>query len=288
MPALGAAMRTYGLDDFPDDLRGAAVVVGNFDGVHRGHAWVLQVAGNYGLPVVVLTFEPHPRAVLLPNAAPFRLTPARAKAEALAKAGADAMVSLAFDAALAAESAEGFAERVLADALAASIVVIGHDYQFGKDREGDAALLGRIGEARGFRLVSASPAKNAWGERYSSSRIRDRILSGDMTEAQRLLGRPWAVSGEARALADGRLALPLGDYLRPQPGRYAVTLRNHASRPAHGTAALAEGENRLIIEGAEGEGPLTVFLHQRLGPADLTTSPREGAARGPDIFYAAE
>jgi len=281
-------MQTFKLEDFPEALRGSAVVIGNFDGVHRGHAWVLQEARGYGLPVVVLTFEPHPRAVLLPHSAPFRLTPGPSKAEALTKAGADAVVALDFDLPLAQRTAEDFAEVVVAEGLAPALVVVGHDYRFGRDRAGDTRLLAQVAERRGFRLVTASAAKNSWGERFSSSRIRDHILAGDLAEAQRLLGRPWTIGGEALADGGGRFSLDLGDHLRPPPGRYAITLRSQDARPAHGAAILHPGADRLVIEGAEAPGPVTLFLHQRLGAPDVSDVPAEGVAQDQHIFYAAE
>jgi riboflavin kinase/FMN adenylyltransferase len=281
-------MQSHTIDAFPDALRGGAVVIGNFDGVHKGHAWVLQVARGYGLPVVVLTFEPHPRAVLLPNSPPFRLTPAEAKADALAKAGADAVVTLPFDVSLAALDPRTFAETLIGRGLSPGLVVVGHDYRFGRDRGGDTALLAEVARAHGFRVITASPSRSNWGERYASSRIRDHILAGEMTEAQRMLGRPWTLAGQARALGDGRLALPMKDYIRPAPGRYACTLRSESARPAHGAAVLDGAGDWLFLEGVDGEGPITAFLHQRLGPADARQTPREGAAASSHIFYAAE
>jgi riboflavin kinase / FMN adenylyltransferase len=281
-------MASHTLDDIPEALRGAAVVIGNFDGVHKGHGWVLEVARGYGLPVVVLTFEPHPRAVLLPQAAPFRLTSASDKAEALAKAGSDAVVILEFDQARAAQTPEAFIEEVLVGALSASVVVVGQDYRFGRQREGGVDLL-RAGAGRwGYRLVTASAAKNAWGERYSSSRIRDYILRGDLGEAQRLLGRPWTISGRAEAVGDGSLRLAMGDYLRPPPGRYAVTVRSVAARPSPAAVVMLEGQAHLRLEGDVRPGPLTLFLHQRLGEPDARDCPAEGVPESIHIFYAAE
>lgn len=282
-------MQSLSLDTVPETLRGCTVAIGNFDGVHKGHAWVLQVARGFGLPVVVLTFEPHPRTVLLPHSAPFRLTLGAEKIEALAKAGADAAVTLNFDKVLAETSALSFVERILVDGLSAGHVVVGHDYRFGREQEGDAAMLSDLGRRRGFRLTTASPARNSWGERFSSSRIRDHILAGELVDAARLLGRPWTLRGEAEAGCDGLFRLPLGAHLRPAPGRYAVTLRGKGARPIPGEALLAEGADTLVLIGAEAEGDTAVSLHQRLNAAPRrqeipSASPGESA----HIFYAAE
>jgi riboflavin kinase/FMN adenylyltransferase len=281
-------MPCYCLQDLPLALRGAAVALGNFDGVHRGHAWVFRTARALGAPVIALTFEPHPRAVLYPQTAPFRLTSGDDKVQALAKAGADAVVTLRFDADLAALSAADFVDQILVGALAARYDIVGDDYRFGRGREGDAKLLAQMGRTRGFDLVTASAAKNGLGERFSSSRIRHHIEAGDMVEAGRLLGRAWSLCGEAVGDPQGGLRLDLGDHLRPRPGRYAVTLHQADALPAAGVAILEQGAASLRLQGIAHPGAVTVYLHQRLGDADQKPGLADGQAIGAHIFCVAE
>jgi riboflavin kinase/FMN adenylyltransferase len=214
----------FRLADVPSALRGAVVALGNFDGVHRGHGSVLQLAADLGGPLVVLTFEPHPRALLVPGSAPFRLTPGSAKLDALSGLGVDACLTLAFDRALAATPPETFVHDVLVQGLGARHVVVGHDYAFGKGRAGDIRLLREMGLSHGFGVVATPPKADCSGERISSSQIRAHLQAGRVLEASRLLGRAWTISGVLQVQGRGVAALALGDHLRPGAATYEVEL----------------------------------------------------------------
>ncbi len=219
----------------PAELRGGAVAIGNFDGVHLGHQAVIGAAAEAaqrlgGAPVLALTFEQHPRQVFRPNDPPFRLTPLREKAAALATLGVDALVVLRFTPALAASSPVEFIDRVLVGDLGARHIAIGADFCFGHKRSGNAALLAETGARTGAFGVTAVPQRlSADGAPYSSTLIRDRLQTGDVTGAAALLGRPPRYSGRvAHGDKRGRLLgfptanIPAGPFLRPKAGVYAL------------------------------------------------------------------
>lgn len=219
--------------DLPAAARGAVVVIGNFDGVHRGHQLLLadarRQAGLLGAPLAVLTFEPHPRSVFLPDQPPFRLTSLRAKAHALQEAGVDDLFVLHFDRAFSLKTAEGFVHEILVGDLAARHVVVGWDFCFGHKRAGNAALLKSMGAQHGFGVTSVDPVMTGDGEVYSSSIIRHHLREGRPAKAAELLGRPWEIEGRVergdqrgRTLGFSTANLSLGDYLRPAVGVYAV------------------------------------------------------------------
>lgn len=219
--------------EVPVEARGAVVALGNFDGVHRGHQAVIgeaaRIAGELGAPRAVLTFEPHPREVFRPDQPPFRLTPFRIKVRVLEAIGVDYLFVLHFDAGFAAKSAEAFVIEVLGEGLEAAHVVVGYDFVFGHGRRGNAALLRDLAGPRGVGVTSVEPAVSETGEVFSSTRIRELLRTGKPREASVLLGRPWEIEGRIEhGHARGRLLgfptanLPLGDYLQPALGVYAV------------------------------------------------------------------
>jgi riboflavin kinase / FMN adenylyltransferase len=216
----------------PEDARGAAIALGNFDGVHLGHQAVIAsaraVADERAIAPGAAVFEPHPRRFFKPDLAPFRLQTGKQRARALGDAGVKEVFEIGFDAALAKSTDREFAERVLRDLLGVSHVSIGADFRFGKGRMGDAASLAALGTELGF-TVDAVSAVTAGSEKISSTLIRDAIAAGTMDEAWRMLGRPWAVEGEVlRGFQRGAgfgfptANLSLGDYVRPRLGVYAV------------------------------------------------------------------
>ena len=217
----------------PDGLRGGAVAIGNFDGVHRGHQAVLgaalDAARRDNCPAVALTFEPHPRSFFKPDEPLFRLTPAPLKARLLLDAGFDAVIAQPFDANLAALDADAFVGTHLVDNLGARIVIAGHDFHFGRKRSGTPEYLQAAGPKNGFTVTLVDRVDGAGGERISSSRIREALGAGDIATANRLLGRPFLVEGEVvggaklgRTLGfpTANMRLPLETGLRH--GIYAV------------------------------------------------------------------
>jgi len=221
------------LHRFPASQRGGAVVIGNFDGVHRGHQALIarcgEIAAELGGPLLALTFEPHPRQVFAPDAPPFRLTPFRNKARLMAQFGVDVMVPLHFNRALASLSAEDFVRAMLADGVGARHVVVGYDFVFGHKRGGDAALLGRLGRELGFAVSVVDPVAHG-DDVCSSTIIRVNLETGRTRRAAELLGHWWEVQGRVR-LGDQRgrqLGFPTANLqlppaaLCPALGVYAV------------------------------------------------------------------
>jgi riboflavin kinase/FMN adenylyltransferase len=226
-------MRTLGPDaTVPEDARGAAIALGNFDGVHRGHRAVIESAraagAARGVAIGAAVFEPHPRRFFQPDAPPFRLQTPGQRARALGDAGVQEVFEIGFDAALAQLSDRAFAERVLQGLLGAAHVSVGADFRFGKGRGGDAASLARLGAELGFDVDAVTPVRSG-AAKISSTAIREAVAAGDMPKAAHMLGRPWAIEGEVlRGFSRGRdfgfptANLALGEYVRPRLGVYAV------------------------------------------------------------------
>ena len=189
-------------ESVPAALRGAVVALGNFDGVHRGHrALVEAVLAEAGeeRPSAALTFEPHPRAFFAPDKPMFRLTDARAKEIVFARLGLDGLITRRFDAELAATGAADFVNGHLKERLGVSGVVIGHDFHFGRGREGTPTILAALCEAAGLTCRIVPPVSLGAGEApISSSAIRAALTGGDITDANALLGYRWFVLGEVR------------------------------------------------------------------------------------------
>jgi riboflavin kinase/FMN adenylyltransferase len=175
----------------------SAVIIGNLDGVHRGHQAVIRqaraIADAKKLTTVVLTFDPHPSAVLR-GAAPPRLATLERRIELLHRHGADEVVVEPFTQELAALTPDRFAKELLVDRLGAKAVVVGENFRFGAQRAGDLEALRTFGEALGFELSAAEVAGDERGP-FSSTRVRDAIAKGDLEEATRLLGRRHSISG---------------------------------------------------------------------------------------------
>ncbi len=183
----------------PETFRNAVVAIGSFDGVHRGHQALISAAGalaaEIGSTAMVVTFEPHPRTVLRPEAPLFRLSQPSAKRALLGIAGATGIVEVVFDRTLAGLSPEDFVERVLVQRLAVRGVVIGEGFRFGQRRAGDAELLRSLGAANGFRVTTLPIVADAAGEIVSSGRIREALQRGDVPAANAALGFRWFVTG---------------------------------------------------------------------------------------------
>lgn len=215
----------------PEDARGAAVALGNFDGVHLGHQAVIasarDVAEARGIPLGAAVFEPHPRRHFDPDAPPFRLQTPRQRARALGEAGVAEIFEIGFDDKLAQSTDREFADRVLKDCLGAAHVSVGADFRFGRNRMGDADSLARFGKEFGFTVIAVAPVGGE--HKLSSTAIRKAIANGAMDEAARMLGRPWAIEGEVvegfrRGAGFGfpTANVQLGEYVRPRLGVYAV------------------------------------------------------------------
>ncbi|MCB1562425.1 MAG: bifunctional riboflavin kinase/FAD synthetase [Alphaproteobacteria bacterium] len=215
--------------DIPSKGRGAVLVIGNFDGVHRGHLALLEkgqaIAEKKGVPLGVLTFEPHPHRLFQPDTPPSRITPESVKAWRLELAGTDILFSLPFNWDFASRSAADFIQHVLIAGLDASHIVVGYDFRFGQLRKGVPADI----EAAGLPVTIVEEIADEAGAAISSSRIRQALRHGKIEEANALLGWDWEIRGEV-IKGDRRgheLGFPtantaLGDTLHPAYGVYAV------------------------------------------------------------------
>lgn len=225
----------------PDALRGGVLAIGNFDGVHCGHQAVigeaLKLARAKEKPCQVLSFEPHPRSFFQPAVPVFRLTPPKDKARVLAAFGIDGLLTLPFNAALAATSAEDFITHYLLDWAGAAHVVTGFNFYFGTKRTGTPEVLKAAGEQRGFGVTvldahGSEEEFGATGDPVSSSRIRDALTQAETDRAAHLLGYRWTVSGTVvkgaqlgRTLGYPTANLKLPDSTTLAHGIYAVRFR---------------------------------------------------------------
>ena len=212
--------------------KGGAVALGNFDGVHRGHQALIErtaaEAKLLGAPVVALTFEPHPRRFFVPDTGPFRLTLPPARLRLLRQYGVQAVLAQRFDEAFAALSPDAFIEDVLLKGLGARHVVCGYDFTFGARRGGNVERLRERAQERDFGVTVLDPVTHE-GEIYSSTRIREALRAGWITEAADLLGHPWEIEGvvelgdqRGRTIGFPTANVALGEHLRPRFGVYAV------------------------------------------------------------------
>jgi riboflavin kinase / FMN adenylyltransferase len=181
----------------PAALRPCVLSLGNFDGVHRGHRAVLAALVGAGrrlnLPAVVITFDPHPAAVLHPERAPDLISPGRVRDDLFAETGVDGLLVIDFTTEFAQQSPEDFVRAVFVRGLDARAVVVGMDTRFGYRNSGDVSTLGDLGEQFGFEVVALDDVGN--GERYSSTVVRRKLCEGDVAEAARILGRPHRIVG---------------------------------------------------------------------------------------------
>ena len=180
----------------PEALKGSMAAIGNFDGVHRGHRYLLDMAMNSSRPATVLTFEPHPRSFFQPDKPLFRLTPEPVKLAIFQRLGLAGVFVKQFNAALAALTADEFVQS-LARELQVAGVVIGHDFHFGRGREGNPKRMAELCIRHGLECHIA-PAVVEGSEPVSSSAIRTALEAGDITTANRLLGYRWFVRAEVR------------------------------------------------------------------------------------------
>lgn len=219
--------------DLPMDARGAVVALGNFDGVHRGHQQVIataqRLATDLGTTAAVLTFEPHPRSVFKPDAAPFRLSPFRVKARRIEALGLDTLFVRQFDDQFRQKTADDFITEVLVRDLGVRHVVCGYDFLFGHKRAGTPALLASASAGLGFGVTEVGPVVDPAGGLYSSTRVREALEAGRVSEATHILGSPWEIEGrvehgdqKGRTIGFPTANISLDGYLRPAFGVYAV------------------------------------------------------------------
>ena len=190
--------RWLGPLDVPDDWGASVVTIGVFDGVHRGHQWIVEharhAAAELGLPVVVVTFDPHPDEVVRPGSHPPFLCTARRRADLLAGLGVAAVCVIPFTLEFSRLGPDEFVRAVLVDRLHAARVVVGENFRFGHKAAGDPALLAELGEKYDFTVQSV-PLLTENGVTISSTGIRSMLAAGDVAAAADDLGRPHRVEG---------------------------------------------------------------------------------------------
>jgi len=254
----------YGHQNAPA-WRGAAIAIGNFDGVHLGHralvARARELAAARDALAVALTFDPHPSTLLAPAGAPLLLTSIERRIELLAEAGVDAVVVEPFTRELAGVSPEAFVDDVMILALRARAIVVGYDFRFGQGRTGTALALRAHGSHAGID-VAIVPAVTVDGEIAASTKIRGHLRAGQLARAERMLGRPWDVDGVVVHGAErGRaIGVPTANIvpeveLAIAPGIYAVTLGVEGGPAMPAVASL--GTNPTFVD----DGGLVLEVH---------------------------
>lgn len=247
----------YGLEEVPADLGPCVLTIGVFDGLHRGHRRLVDharsVADARGLPLVLVTFDPHPARVLGTGKDTATLSTIGHRAELAGRAGADAVCVLRFTRDLAGLSPDEFARHVLAGVLGARAVVVGANFSFGAKAAGDVATLQRLGTGLGF-TTHPVPLLRAVDVPCSSSYARHCLRAGDLAAATRALGRPHRVDG----YRSGDLVELDPHTALPPPGHYRASV--------NGNACVVEvtGPGSLRVgTGATGDGPVAVAFHAR-------------------------
>ena len=232
------------------NIKPSAAVIGNFDGVHRGHLEVLKNAKEFSsksnLPLSVLTFDPHPREFFSKENTNFLLQTVLDKAEALSKNNIDYLINLKFDDLLSELSPEQFVEKVLSESLSLKHIFVGKDFKFGKDRAGDINSLKSFGLK--YRIgLSSIKLKNQDGTSISSTKIRNNLQKSKIKEANVLLGRPYMISGlviegdkRGRQIGFPTANISLGNLIRPAFGVYAVLIEGIENKVFKGIANIGK------------------------------------------------
>lgn len=247
----------HGWRDLSEAERGAAAALGNFDGVHLGHAQVIamarEAAQRLGAPLAVITFDPHPRRVFRPANRPFRLTTLSQQVRALEALGVERLHMLPFDFAMASMTDRQFADEVLHQGLGIRHIAVGFDISFGAGRSGTPEAMKAYGAEFGFGVSVAPALTSASGEKISSSQVRAALRDGRPRDAAAMLGRPFAIEGVVRRGRQlGRqLGFPtanveLDDYVAPRLGIYATRTRMRDGRVIPGVANI--GTNPTVGE----------------------------------------
>ena len=252
----------------PGALRGAVVAMGNFDGVHLGHAHLLRTAhaARPGARLAVLTFEPHPREFFRPEDPPFRLTLAPERAAALAAHNVQTLFELPFDETLSQLDAAAFVDQVLHHGIGAAHLACGVDFAFGHRRGGDVAFLAAKAEPLGIGLTAVPQLSDGAGP-ISSTRIRRLLQDGYPERAAAELGRPWAIRGpvthgdkRGRTIGFPTANVPLGQHLEPARGVYAVRVALPGGATIAGVANI--GRRPTVNDGPESRVEAHLFDYE--------------------------
>ena len=230
------------------NIEPSVAAIGNFDGVHLGHKKVLEEAKKLStekkLPISVLTFEPHPREFFSSEKNNFLLQTNSQKIETLRKHGIDNLINLKFDKNLSELHPEEFIEKILFKNLSLKHVFVGKDFKFGKNRKGDIDTLKNIGTKYNIGVSSIS-LKTLNTVSISSSKIREHLKSGNIIEANKLLGRPYKISGlviegdkRGRSINFPTANIKLGNLIMPAFGVYSVSIKGIENKIYNGIANI--------------------------------------------------
>ncbi|MEO5572897.1 MAG: bifunctional riboflavin kinase/FAD synthetase [Gammaproteobacteria bacterium] len=247
-----------GLYNLRQGHAGCVATIGNFDGVHLGHQAVLgqlaEKSAELNLPSVVVTFEPQPQEFFARVKIPARLSRFREKMQALRRYSVDRVVCLRFNRSLAAMSAEEFIQKLLVDGLGVCYLVVGDDFRFGHARQGDFSMLQAAGREHGFQVVNMHTF-SVDTMRVSSTRIREALAQGDFATAEKLLGRPYRMSGRVshgnkrgRELGFPTANIHLHRLVTPLHGIFAVEVFGLEQEPL---AAVASVGTRPTYDGTQ-------------------------------------
>lgn len=285
--------------------RRSVVTIGNFDGVHRGHLALIgramSIAAERGIDSVALTFDPHPAAVVRPDAVPPSLQPIEQRTELLKAHGIDDVIVIEFDEDFAEKSAEAFVTELLAERLGAEAVVVGENFRFGAGASADVEVLAALGATHGFDVEPVALVVED-GRPFSSSGLRALLAAGDLEAVTRGLGRSFTLTGEVvRGEGRGRtLGIPTANVAvapgqaLPGDGVYACWAWPDGASLAAPGSALPDDPGRVPAVVNVGWRPTfegtsrTVEAHLLLGSVDAEADaggvPEEGEAAGPDLY----
>ncbi|MEH6587736.1 MAG: bifunctional riboflavin kinase/FAD synthetase [Halioglobus sp.] len=235
-----------GLHNLRPRHRGCVATIGAFDGVHLGHQAVIQhlkeKATQLDLPSVVIVFEPLPREYFSPVQAPARIMSFREKFQSMADLGVDCLLRIRFNEELREMSAKRFVEDVFVSGLGARYVVLGDDFRFGNDRQGDVQFIQQQGQKHGYD-AGPTPTQEWEGQRVSSTRIREALESADFDRAETMLGRPYSISGKViygrqlgQTIGTPTANLELCRLRAPLSGVYVVEVSGAGMVSARGVA----------------------------------------------------
>ncbi|GGZ11833.1 bifunctional riboflavin kinase/FAD synthetase [Shewanella fodinae] len=250
-----------GIHNIQTRHRGCVLTIGNFDGVHRGHAEVIanlvKKARQLELPATLMTFEPQPQELFAGQNAPARISLLRDKIALLAELGVDRLLCVRFDKKFAQLPPEQFIESLLVDKLGVRYLVVGDDFCFGQQRRGNFDMLKQAGEQHGFAVVNTDSFL-VGDQRVSSTMVRDALAKGNLELTRRLLGHPFTLSGRVvhgqqlgRTLGFPTANIALKRQVVPVRGVFAVRLSWPGSTPFDGVANVGfrptvKGQNCLL------------------------------------------